>query len=442
MSQIKDVVQDLKESANRRRVLLILTPILFLGLSIAAIYIIEPKYKSSTSILVQKDETLNPLVMYEMAVNMASDDMLESFNEIIYSRSTVEMLIDSLNLDDDIKSERERQALINTIPEKIQTVLRASGSFVISYYDTDPVRSRDAVQLLSDHFIKTRLRIENNRNEETVEFFNEKLGEIEAIVNQKSEQVLNTSSEQLGALPSEVEALQTRLQDINSNLDSIEWQIFQQEENLDIINEFLSQEEPSGNVQILYKLPLDEMALGGDLTSLLDEYDQLSQQYTESYPRLQTLESQITRIANRIPDRIQSNLRDLNLQKNDFMDQRKEIIADMQNSFVARQRVNSRQSDYSIYEGLYNEMKVKLEQAKMSQDIGNRAGEQFLVIDQPYVPEDPASPDKKLIISIGLLLGLVLGVVLSAVAEVMDSTLRKEEDLPYDKPIIAYLSKD
>jgi hypothetical protein len=88
--------------------LLVVTPLFFLGLSIASLQVIEPKYTSSTSILVQKEETLNPLVLYEMAVTIASEDRLKSFNEIIYSRSTMEMLIDSLELDEEIETELSR----------------------------------------------------------------------------------------------------------------------------------------------------------------------------------------------------------------------------------------------------------------------------------------------------------------------------------------------
>lgn len=440
MYQTEEIVQEIKTAAKRRKVLLILIPILFVGIGITAAYMIEPTYKSSTSILVQKDETLNPLVMYDMAVNMASENRLESFNQIIYSRSTIEMLIDSLNLDKDAKSEKERQALIEKIPNNIETVSRASDSFEISYFDEDPVLARNAVKLLSDHFIDTRLRIENQRNKETVDFFNDKLKEIKSIVDQKSEQVTSASTEQLRQLPSEVSGLQSRLRDINSKLETLDWQILQREKDLEIIRNFQESGGEGDAIPELYKLPLEEMTIGEELETMLNEYDQLSQQYTESYPRVQTLTQQITQIAGRIPALIESKLNDLNMQRSNLTQNKGQVIADMQRSYIANQRINSQRSDYSIYEGLHNDMKVKLEQAKITQDIGSRSAEQFIVIDAPYVPENPASPNKRLIISVSLLLGLVMGVIASAIAEAMDSTIREEEDLPVSKPVIAYLT--
>lgn len=94
MYHIKEVVHEIKLAAKRRKMLLISIPILFTAISIGATFFIPQEYMSSTSILVQKDETLNPLLMYEMAVSTVSDDRLQSFNEIIYSRTTMEMLID------------------------------------------------------------------------------------------------------------------------------------------------------------------------------------------------------------------------------------------------------------------------------------------------------------------------------------------------------------
>jgi len=106
------------------------------------------------------------------------------------------------------------------------------------------------------------------------------------------------------------------------------------------------------------------------------------------------------------------------------------------------QRAQSQKSDHSIYEGLYNEMRVKLEQAKMTRDIGKKAADQFIVLDEAVIPAKPASPNKRLVLAISLLLGLIVGVAASALAEVMDTTLRDDDDIPYNKPVIAYISNE
>lgn len=440
MYQTKEVVQEIKRVIKRRKKLLFITPIFFVLLSLGALYVIEPKYESSTSILVQKEETLNPLMLYEMAVNIASEDRLKSFNEIIYSRSTMEILIDSLNLDQEIQTELQKQVLVDALRKNITTSSRASDSFEITYSDTDPVRARDGVELLANHFIKTRLRLENRRNDETVKFFQSKIEELEDVVDTQRNQIVNTTTERLKVLPVDQTALQTRLQNIDTKLDDLEWAIIEEETKLENLNLFLQQGAQNFSIQPLYKLPLADIPLGSELGDLLGEYDQLRQQYTDSYPQLRSLRMQIVEVAKRIPPAIESKLKNLRTQQNEQSQQRASVINDMERSFVALQRNNSQQSNFTIYQDLYSDMKVKLEQARMTRDIGDKASEQFIVLDPPYIPERPSSPNKPMLVVVGLILGAIFGSLLMGVAEVLDTTIRTDEDLEYPKPIIAYLT--
>ncbi len=437
---IKEIVQDLKRVVKLRKKILIFTPIFFVLLSFGALYVIEPKYESSTSILVQQEETLNPLILYEMAVNIASEDRLKSFNEIIYSRSTMEMLIDSLALDQDIETETQKQGLVDGLRNNIITSSRASDSFEITFYDTDPVRARDGVALLANHFIHTRLRLENRRNTETVAFFQTKLNELEQVVDQQRTQIVDQTTEQMKELPVDQTALQTRLQSIDTQLDELDWRIIQEENKLNIFEDFLGQDFQNLSVQPLYRLSLGDLPYGEELGTLLTEFDQLRQKYTDSYPRLRTVRAQILEVAKRIPPSINSELSSLKVQRKDLSAQRASVINDMERSYVASQRGNSNQSNFTIYQQLYNDMKIKLEQARMTRDIGDKASEQFIVLDPPYIPEQPSSPNKRVIILVGFFLGIVIGTLLMAVSEVLDTTIRTEDDLEFEKPIIAYLT--
>lgn len=439
MYSTKEIAQEIRQAAKRRKKLLIITPVIFLLLSIIALFVIEPKYKSTTSILVQKEETLNPLVLYQMAVNLASEDRLQSFNEIVYSRSTMMMLIDSLGLDQGVMTESDKQKLIVDVRENVGTNSRASNSFEISYYDTDPVRARNGVELLANHFIRTRLALENRRNNETVNFFRSKLDELEQVVNQQRDQIVSATTNLMKELPFDSEALRARLQGLENEFEALEWEIYQEEQKLKIVREYQNMEEQENRVQVLYKLPLDEISHGRELSDLLTEYQELRMEFTENYPPLRAILVRISDVVNRIPPSIEARMESMNVQKEELARQRDRLIVDMERAFVVNQRNNSQESDFSIYQELYNSMKVKLEQARMTRDIDDKAGEQFIVLDAPYIPEKPSSPNKTLVIAVGLFLGLVIGVILSGVAEVMDTTVRDEEDLEFGKPIIAYL---
>jgi uncharacterized protein involved in exopolysaccharide biosynthesis len=81
----------------RRRKLWIGVPLVVVSaICTVGAFILPRRYESNTTIWVQRDEILNPLVSFTMAVQLASEDRLRTFNEIVYSRQTIEALLDSL----------------------------------------------------------------------------------------------------------------------------------------------------------------------------------------------------------------------------------------------------------------------------------------------------------------------------------------------------------
>lgn len=428
----------MQKIVKRRKGLLTVIPILFVTLSIGALYVIEAQYESSISVLVQKDKNLNPLNFYEMAVNINTEDQIKSFNEIIYSRSTIEKLIDSLSLDNDVESELEKQELVEEVRENIKTRSPTSDSFEITYYDTDPVRARDGVELLSNHFIETRLRLESTRNEETVKYFENKVAELEEVVNRQRNQIEN-SNEQLKGGTVDQEVLQSNLQSIEDQQVQLDWRIIQEENKLRIIEDFLNQNSDNFSAKPLYSLQLSEIPLGQELGKLLDKYDELRQRYTDNYPELSSLQSQIREVVKRIHPALESNLSNLKNQRTTLTDKRDSVVNDLEKSIIAERQKNSQQSDFSIYRDLYDEMKVKLEQAHITRELNNKGKEQYVVIDPPYVPQKPTSPDHALVVTGGFFLGIIFAGIAVAIVEVLDTTVRKEKDLKLKKPVIAYL---
>ncbi len=440
MYEMKDIAQDIKRSIKRRLSLLIVTPIFFVVAAAVAIYFLEPKYESNTTLLIQKDDSLNPSVLYEMGVDRGSDDPLQTLNDIIYSRSTIDLLIDTLGLASEIKTEIDKQSLIERTQKRISTESKSTDSFEISFLHTDPEKAKAGAEFLTNHVIETKHRLAVRKHEETVNFFTAKLEELESIVGKQRDQVVTSTSERLRDLPSNAEALQARLRNIDDELDSIEWRLMQEEEKSAILSAFQAESNISDAIRHLYRLPLSDTQFGGELSDLLNEYESLSQQFTESYPRVRVLADQVKQVANRIPATLESNIRRLRSQKDDLNQQKERVVDNMQRFFVANQRASSQQSDFSIFEGLQNDMRLKLEQAKVNRDLGRQIENQFLILDAARVPEEPASPNKPLILGIGLIIGLIMGVVASSAAEMLDTTLRDEEDIPHEKPIIAYLT--
>ncbi|MEI8243454.1 MAG: hypothetical protein WCI17_09335, partial [bacterium] len=93
------------EIVFRRKRTLLLTMVFTPILCILASQFIKSMYMSSITILLGKNEILNPLVRFDMAVSMTEMNRLGSFRKVIYSRPLIEDAIHKLAIDRELKSD-------------------------------------------------------------------------------------------------------------------------------------------------------------------------------------------------------------------------------------------------------------------------------------------------------------------------------------------------
>ena len=86
--------------------------------------------------------------------------------------------------------------------------------------------------------------------------------------------------------------------------------------------------------------------------------------------------------------------------------------------------------DYENARVKYQEVRAKQMEAQVSQNLeAERKGERFTLIDPALPPEQPVSPNRPLILILGLVLSLVAAAAAALVADAMDSSVRSASDL-------------
>jgi uncharacterized protein involved in exopolysaccharide biosynthesis len=433
-------LRDIKGVLRRRRRLLIVPPVVVFAICLAGLFLLPRKYESSTTIWVQRDEVLNPLVSFSMAVQMASEDRLRTFNEIVMSRQTMEMLIDSLHLADAYVSPVARDDLVEQTRSQIRTDRRGSDSFSITFTDTDPQRARRAVALLADYFISTRLQAERTRNDYTVSFFDQKLREYQEKFDETEKNVVSLLRKRMQELPTATSSLTSRLDFVEGRIRDLEDKIRSYRRariNLDL---FPAEFGTERGRQLLAELQRSELPNSGELKTLLSQYDSVTVRYTSRYPEVGKLEARILEFLKRSREIAESEIQALESQIDDERRRRSMTVDEMMASTVAQREDQDKESNYSLYKKLYEEMKVKLEQARIAQELGRHAQNQFIIIDPARVPAKPSKPNRPLILLGGLFLGVALGVISALTGEFLDTTVHSRRQLDvYRKPVIAIL---
>jgi polysaccharide biosynthesis transport protein len=86
--------------------------------------------------------------------------------------------------------------------------------------------------------------------------------------------------------------------------------------------------------------------------------------------------------------------------------------------------------DYDVTKASYANLRARLAEAEIGKNLEiDRKGERFTLIEPPLVPEEPASPNRPLVMILGAVLSLLLAVGVAALLEALDGTVRGRRDL-------------
>src|SRR5579883_25783 len=86
--------------------------------------------------------------------------------------------------------------------------------------------------------------------------------------------------------------------------------------------------------------------------------------------------------------------------------------------------------DYQVSKATYEGLRAKLADAEIGKNLEiDRKGERFTLIEPPLVPEEPASPNRPLVMLLGAVLSLLLAIGIAALLEALDGTVRGRRDL-------------
>lgn len=440
MSKAQMKMKDIKAIFRRRKFFLILPPIIMSIISITGAYMIPRMYESSIRILVQRNEVQNPLASLANAMTARDDDPLRSFDEIIFSQRTIGQLIDSLGLAKNINTEVELRTLMVKVRNNIQTKVQPRESFSITYASDDPIKAQRGATILADIFIQTRSSTKNKKNELTVAFYQKKLDEYSEKLENSQKTMVSVLKQRAKSTPGANTFLYTRVEQFDQQIHDIGITIKQYETNLVQVKSLPSLVGSKQARQSLFELQRSDVPYAIELRSQLSLYDDVASKYTPKHPEVVKVEDKILELLERIRVALVSEISKSKSQITDIQKSRQMAIEEIMNSSVVEQEDRDKESNYTIYERLYNEMKLKLEEAQISLSIGQDSENQYMIMDPALIPLFPSKPSRVLIIFGGFIVGIVVGIVSVMAAELLDTTIRTTAEIQvYKKPIIALL---
>jgi uncharacterized protein involved in exopolysaccharide biosynthesis len=339
--------------------------------------------------------------------------------------------------------EKMRQRLVVT-PPKGETY-EGSSIFYVSYEDSDPQRSADITNTIVQTYLTTYGEVGKERSDYSYNFFKAQMEKLKEDMGVKEKElreyetkqavalieILNlgseTNSKEVGpnALLTQVTGkyheLQEQLAGLKTSINAMEKEL--QDNKIPVI--LPDMEVPGRSISVL-KNKVAQLQI--ELNEMRPRFTEASEFYQQVEKTLDlniaSLRDELKRTAQAkeiTAQTIQAQMQELELII-------KELREHIQSTANEKSLYQHLKQEYTIVRDDYIHARNQLEQARLSQSL-HQEKQYITLVDKPIPPSKPYSPNRLLIIALGLFAGLFLGVAAALTIDYFDHTIKKPLDI-------------
>lgn len=440
----------------------------------AAVYQLPDKFQATARVHVDTQSVLKPLLR-GLTIEQDTRQQILLMTRTLLSRPNLEKIARMTDLDLQAKESGDLEKLLSTMAKEIK--IEDAGRenlFMISYAHNDPKVAKRVVQALLTVFVENTLGESRQDTDVAQRFLDEQIKGYEEKLIAAEEQLKEFKRKNVGVMPGEGKDYFDNMQQASAVLEQARIDLREAEQRRNELRRQLEDEEPTIGV-LLPPVPVltapppppedskAVIALQQKIDDLQSRLDLLLLQFTERHPDVAGLKRKIADLeeqkrkeqenaAKKIvpppPIPVASppprNANPIYAQTKIVLNEAEAQVASLQ----ARVREHERRvvqlrgmvntvpeveadlarlnRDYAINKKNYEELLARRESAQISEKEGQSADDiKFKIVDPPFVPSDPAGPNRPLLFSIvfagGILLGLLVAFVLSEVKPVFDT---------------------
>ncbi|MFC1514968.1 GNVR domain-containing protein [Candidatus Omnitrophota bacterium] len=386
-----------------RRKWFFVIPLILISISFLVASFFLPKvYEARAIILIEEKAAVNPL-LGELAGSRTVKQRLNGLREQILAWPRLFQLVERLELNNNIDSPIQLEALIRDIRSRIDLQMRSDEIVVISFQGENPKKTQTLVNTLCDILIQRNVDSQIEDSESAIDFIGEQL----AIYTEK----LNTSDTALREFK-EVYGLQMIAQGAIAD-------------QLGAGSESISSPKTP-----LYQINEEIATLEADLVMTTIDC-------TDDHPRVKSLKERIAALREKRTEYVDKVAKHVGVDSQTYVN-----IAD---SMPRQQEELTKLSrDKQINEKIYAMLLERLETAKITERLDSSDNRtKFRVIEPARLPLLPVKPNKAAISLVGLLLGGACGFGFVYFLDYTDSSFKTDTQLKefFGYPVLGSISK-
>jgi polysaccharide chain length determinant protein (PEP-CTERM system associated) len=440
----------------QRRLWSLVLPLLLVVVVAASVALMMPAiYKSTSTILIEKQEIPSEYVMSSMT--SYAEQRIQSINQRVMTSSKLMDLIKRFDLYKELRSKKtideiieKMRADIQFTPVNVEVADQRSGrsvtatiAFTISYEGKDPGKVQRVTDTITSLFLKEDLSVREQQADDTFSFLDDEKNKVRKDLDEYEKKIAFFKRDHIETLP---EVFQVNMQTLNTLQQSIE----RVKENLRSLRE----REGYLETQLVNVSP--DLEFDDDdekrLEALKMQMINLKSKFSDEYPDVAKLKTEIKEVEKAVvakkkekggvPDNpayitlssqlsstrtdvasVKNQIRDLDAQVQEYKD-RIEATPGVEEEYSAIL------ADRNNLKAKYNDLQGKSMEARVAQGLqAEQKGERFTLIEPARRPEKPFKPNRLAIVLIGIVLGLGAGVGYASLREFSDSSFRDPESM-------------
>jgi polysaccharide chain length determinant protein (PEP-CTERM system associated) len=453
---IQKYLKDFLDLAVRRKWLILSCVVLGIAVGGVLAWVKVDLYRSETVILVEQQKIPEKYVPSVVGGSMA--ERVSTMTQQVLSRTNLQKVIDEFHLYAEALHDHGYETVIEGLRKNIKIETKGSGgqveAFTISFAHRDPMMAMKVTSRLASQYIDENIRLREQFIEGATEFLDEELAKAKEALDQKEKELADYKLKYLGELPQQLELnlrtldrlqeektrLQESLNSLYARLEGVEKTMRDYEGNPGLPTDTQGL-LPSGRMD-----PLSQR-----LQELKRELARLSSEYTDSYPDVIALKTQIKEVEAELANRhsegrqapvdpylaeLMTTRKELNFQLASVKSQLDHVSTNMKELERRIERTPHHEQEFLALERDYENMREHYQQvhenrtsARISENLDKRQkGERFRILDPANLPTTPEGIPRELLAVGGLAGGIGLGFGLAFLLDMLWPTFRRSEE--------------
>jgi polysaccharide chain length determinant protein (PEP-CTERM system associated) len=397
------------------------------------------RYEASARVYVDTQTLLKPLLA-GLTVEPNVSQQITMMTRQLVSRPTLEKVARMTDLDVRAKTPEQTEAMLNGLAGRI-TIADAGREnlYTISYQDPNGDLAKKVVQSLLTIFVETSLGKTRQDISSSARFIEEQLQQYQQKLTDAENALKEFKREHIGTMPGQGGDYYSKLAETSAQLRQAQ---LDQQEAVNRRNQLkrqLADEEPELSAAAAAVSTHSE--IDGRIQSLQNQMDQLRLKYTDLHPDIQSTQRLIAKLeeqkkidlAGRKADpagaRIQNpvyqqltiaiaeadaTVSSLGARVAEYQRRYGELRKASHSIPQVEQDYTEMMRNYGVYRSNYDALLKRRESVTMSGEVESKTDTvDFRVIDPPFVPSQPAWPNRPMLLSLVALGGLGAGIAVA-----------------------------